>query len=296
MVLGGSLGAYLRVLRKADPEVRVIVVAVKIEHLAERQFVDDFNATVLIGDISQDYVLEQLRLKRARRIVLLGDNDYRSFETASRIASLYPAVTGKIVLHCNNLRFLRSLENTQLVRQFATFNTYQLTAEALVHEHLLDHFRKTDSGDNVVLAGFGRFGQSVLEELDAHAAGEIASVAVIDTDAQRRVLVVEEQHRLAGRYQRELVQGDIGDPQVWLQLESLVDLSVGEPAIVLGTGNSEQNLRTALWLRENYPNVKLYTRTNERSKLAQAMGEEFDITGLGITQLLEDHMPEQMLH
>ena len=109
------------------------------------------------------------------------------------------------------------------------------------------------------------------------------------------MLVVEEQHRLAGSYQRELVQGDIGDPQVWQQLQKLVDLSVGEPAIVLGTGNSEQNLRTALWLRENYPNVKLYTRTNERSKLAQAMGEEFGITGLGITQLLEDHMPEQML-
>jgi len=288
--------AYLRALRQEDPDVRIVVVAISIEHLAERELIDSFSATVLVGDITQAYVLDQIRVRRARRIVLLGENDFRSFETASRIADLYPRATNRIVLHCNNLRFLRSLENTQLVRQFATFNTYNLTAEALVHKHLVGHFHKTAARDQVVLAGFGRFGQSVLEVLDAHTANEIACVAVLDTGARRRMLVVDEQQRLTGDYRRELVEGDIGDPHVWLQLENIVDLSVGEPAIVLGTGNSEQNLRTALWLRNNYPNAKLYVRTNGRSKLAQAMGAEFDIIDIGITQLLEDHLPKQLLN
>lgn len=285
--------AYIRALRQADPDVRIVVVAIHVEDLAERELVDSFAATVLKADIRQPYVLEQLRVRRARRIVLLGENDFRSFETASRIASLFPRATSNIVLHCNNLRFLRSLENTKLVSQFATFNTYHLTAEALVHEHLVDHFKTTAARDQVVLAGFGRFGQSVLEVLDAHAAEEIASVAVLDTDAQRRILVVDEQQRLTGNYRRELVEGDIGHPQVWQELGKVVDLSVGEPAIVLGTGNSEQNLRTALWLRNKYPNAKLYVRTNGRSSLAQAMGAEFDIIDIGITQLLEDHLPKR---
>ena len=299
VVINGSgrlARAYLRALRQEDPDVRVVVVAMRIEDLAERELVDSFDATVLKADIRQPYVLEQLRVKRARRIVLLGDNDFRSFETASRIASFYPRATSKIILHCNNLRFLRSLEATELVRQFVSFNTYHLTAEALVREHLTDHFHKTADRDQVVLAGFGRFGQSVLEELDANSAKEIACVAVLDTDAQRRILVVDEQKRLAGTYRREVVEGDIGHPQTWQQLEKAVDLSIGEPAIVLGTGNSEQNLRTALWLRDNYPNAKLYMRTNGRSSLAQAMGEEFDIIDIGITQLLEDHLPKDMLN
>ena len=152
-----------------------------------------------------------------------------------------------------------------------------------------------DRRDVVVLAGFGRFGQTILEELQIHAAGEMATVAVIDTDAKRRVLVVDEQERIEGSYQREIVEGDIADPDVWRRLSTNVDLSVGEPIIVLGTGNTAQNLRAGIWIKNNYPRAVVHVRTNGKSRLAAEVGKEYDINSISMTALVEQHMPAEWL-
>ncbi len=286
---------YLQVLRQSDSKVNVVVVTENPDSSEARDLAQSFATTVIAGEIGSDFLLKRLRTSRARKILLFGENDYRSFEAAARMIDRRPQVSSRIVLHCHNLRFLRAMQQTKLVQGITSFNAYHLAAAGLVRDHLLRHFKKTEARDVVVLAGFGRFGQTILEELQEHASGEMATVAVIDTDAERRMLVVDEQDMIHGRYQREVMQGDIANPEVWLRLAEKLDLAVGEPVIVLGTGNTAQNLRTAMWLKRNYPSASVYVRTTGKSRLAMAVGAEYDIKSISMTQLVEDHMPNEWL-
>ncbi|MEM9621867.1 MAG: NAD-binding protein [Pseudomonadota bacterium] len=287
--------SYLRVLRKRSPKARVVVVDAQFDAVRAEELRHNFQAITITGDVTQEYLLQRLRLHRARRVLLLGDNDFQAFEAATRILTLAPKLKGRVIVHSNNLRLMRTVQETTLADQAEIFNTYNLAAAGLVRTELIQHFHQTAARDLVVMAGFGRFGQSVLEELHAHAEQEIAAVAVIDRDADRRVLVVDEQERISANYPRTVFQGDISHPDVWRQLTAAVDLSKSEPTIVLGTGEEQNNLRTALWVQKKYPNALIFVRTNDHSNFALAAGGEHGIKNISITKLVEDHLPNRWL-
>ena len=286
---------YLQVLRAHDPDVQVVLVTNTPDSPEALDIAQSFQTIVISGAINGDFLVQNLRISKARRILLFGDNDYRSFEAAARMLERRPGIADRIVLHCHNLRFLRSMQETSLIKRISSFNAYHLAASGLVREHLLAHLEKTVERDVVVLAGFGRFGQTILEELQIRAADEMATVAIIDTDAKRRVLVVDEQERIDKSYQREVVEGDIADPDVWRRLSKNVDLSVGEPIIVLSTGNTAQNLRAGIWIKNNYPRAVVHVRTTGKSRLAAEVGKEYDINSISMTALVEEHMPAEWL-
>ena len=283
--------SYLRVLRQHSPKVPVVVVNDSLEVVRRQELEQTFNATVVVGDITHDFLLRQLRLPRARKVVLLAEDDFQAYEAANKILNLFPHLEHKIILHCRNLRFLRAMEETRVAKLCTNFNWYHLAAAAMVADHLIGHFRRTEVRDVVVLAGFGRFGQTILEQLQEHAHGEIETVAVIDLDADRRVLVADEQQRMGGNYKRLVMQGDISHPEVWRTLQESVDLSANEPTVILATGQAASNLRTALWVKHQYPNTLVFTRTNDKSALALEVGAEHQINSFSIKQLFEDNIP-----
>ena len=94
---------------------------------------------------------------------------------------------------------------------------------AFVRRSLRRHFTSTQGLDTVVIAGFGRFGQSVVEQLRQSQAQELAHVVIIDQDAERRMLVVEEQQQLQSNYERSVLRGDISNPEVWRRVAAKVD-------------------------------------------------------------------------
>lgn len=287
--------SYLRLLQRHAPGQKVIVVDTGFDPVREQELINKFNAMTLVGDLTHDYLLQQLRLKKARRVLLLGENDFQAFEAATRILEIAPGLQHKLILHCQNLRFMRALSDTELAGQCEVFNTYNLAATGFVQDYLVDHFHRTKARDVVVMAGFGRFGQSVLEELQTIAAQEIEHVSVIDIDADRRILVAAEQERIGTDYQRSVFQGNISHPAVWEQLSQTVALHADEPTVILGTGKEQDNLRTALWIKERYPNARIFARTNDISKFALAVGSEHGIKSISITQLVEDHIPQDWL-
>ncbi len=292
---GALTDSCLRVLRRHEPHRRVVVVDERIEVIRRQELQQTFNATVVTGDITHEFLITALRLHRASKVVLLGEGDFQSYEAASRMLAKFPRLAGRIVLRCHNLRFMRALQNTAVARQCLTFNSYQLAAAGLVRDHLIDLFRQTRERDVVVIAGFGRFGQTTLEELQAHAQLEISTVAVIDSDATRRLLVAEEQRRIGGSYRREILEGDISHPEVWRKLDNVLDLSIGSPTVILGTGNIEENLRTALWIKGKHPNALVFSRTTDASQLALQVGAEHDINYFSIRQLVEENIPAEWL-
>ncbi len=289
---GDLTTSYLRVLRRLDPEVKVVVVDRHFALGRERELVESFRVLALAGDASRDFLLHRMQVRRARRVVLLGDDDFATFETAVRVLDRYPKLVGRIVLHCHNLRFMRSLADTEVARHSVTFNAYNFAAVNLVQNRLLTHFQKTRTRDVVILGGFGRFGQTVLEELEQHAPTELENIAIIDVEAGRRIDVVQEQNRLREDQAHSIFEGDIAHPDVWRQLRERIDLTLGEPVVILGTGNAAQNLRTALWIKRNWPNCLVFTRTHDASELANHMATEHGIVSLSITELLEDNLPQ----
>jgi Trk K+ transport system NAD-binding subunit len=298
IIIGGSgelTLSYLRVLRQHQPDVTVIVVCKQIDHSIANELKHGYQAIVAIGDITHEYFLDQLRLPLARKILLLGDDSLRNYETASIILNRVEDNTGKLVIHCENLRFMRAMAATRVARQCQTFNTYHLAASGLVRNHLVDHFAQTGPRDTVILAGFGRFGQTILEQLQEHAVGEMETVAIIDKDAHRRLMVADEQMAFSGDYRRELFEGDISHPEIWEQLRSKVALDGTDTVVVLGTGGEEENLRTALWLRRHFPQAKLIARSSQESQFATEVGAEHSIISISITQLVEDNIPRDWL-
>ncbi|MEM7099938.1 MAG: NAD-binding protein [Pseudomonadota bacterium] len=287
--------SYLRVLRRHSPKTPVVIVDTHFDSVREEELKQTFHATIMVGDLTHDYLLERLRLHRAKRVLMLGDNDYQGFEAATRILAIEPKLKNNLILHSHNLRLMRSVQGSELASQCEIFNTYNLAAEGLVRDQLVQHFRETPVRDIVVMAGFGRFGQSVLEELQYHAAHEIDQVAVLDRDASRRVLVVDEQEKIHADYDRHVFEGDIAHPDVWRQLTDKLDLEKDNPTVVLGTGEEQNNLRTALWIKQKYPNAVVYARTNDRSNFALAVGGEHGIKNISITQLVEQYMPERWM-
>ena len=290
---GDLTTSYLRMLRRQSPHDRVIVVDDHFNSIREQELQQRYGVVTIVGDLTLGFSLKKLALPKARRVLLLGNDDYQAFEAATRVLDVAPNLKFRVVVHCQNLRFMRSLLRTSLGRHCIIFNTYNLAALGFVRNNLVELFRRTHNRDNVVIAGFGRFGQSVLEQLERTAGRELSHVALIDQDAERRIQVVEEQQSLGKDYQRSVFLGDISHPEVWRNVSSKIDLSVENTVVILGTGNERDNLRTALWIKQKYPKVLVYTRSNSVSKFAMSVAEEKDLHAFSINQLVEDMIPNR---
>jgi len=286
---------YLRVLRRHAPTTPVVVVNEGIEEVRAQELAQTFNVTLVTGDITHEFLQRQLQIGKALQVVFLGRDDFQAYEAASKLLRAFPQLQYRIILHCHKLRFMRAMQDTNVAKLCTTFNSYHLAATSLVSHSLTKHFQSTAARDVVVIAGFGRFGQTVMEELQARAEQELESVVLIDIDADRRVLVAEEQQKLGGNYRRLILQGDISHPEVWLKLAESIDLGKDQPAIILGTGRAEENLRTALWIKRQYPRALVFARTNDISELAVEVGAEHDINSFSIKQLVEDNLPVSWL-
>lgn len=287
--------SYLRVLREHNRSVPVVVVSTSGDLLTQDEFKQNFGAVVVNGDITHDFFLRQLRIERARKIMLLDNNSMRSYEAASAMLNLIPGISERIIIHCGSLRFMRSMTNTRVANSCESFNTYHLAASGLVRNEMLRRFKETGPKDVVILAGFGRFGQTILEELQRSAIEELDTVLIIDQDAHRRVLVADEQMEFSGAYRRQLFEGDISHPEVWDRMRKAADIEGSNTIFVLGTGREEENLRTALWLRKKYPGAMIIARSSKGSLFATEVGQEHNITSISISQLVEDNIPRSWL-
>lgn len=283
--------AYLRVLREQDRDVTVIVVGSAAEARAADEFKVALGAELVTGDIVHAPSLRQLHVESARKILLFDEHSLRNYETASKLISHVPGIEQRIVIHSGDLRFMRAMETTRIARSCHTFNRYHMAASALVRDHLLQQFNASGSRDIVIIAGFGRFGQTIAQELQRSASSQIDTVAIIELDAHRKVLVADEQMAFAYSYRRELFEGDIAYPEVWEQLAGQIPIGGDNSVFVLGTGREEENLRTALWLRRKYPEAMIIARSSQPSRYATEVGEEHDIISISINQLVGENIP-----
>ena len=293
VIIGGgelTLGFLNRITASGNAR-RVIVIIDESQHSHLDQLRSYRGVRVFVVSEDQLRRMRDHPLHKASKFLLLSEKDEINFEAASILLDHDPALGPKIVYHVSNLRFLRVLADSRVVTQCTTFNQYELAATQLARERLMRRFKATEYRDTVVLAGFGRFGLSILEQLELHASGEFSRVAIIDLDAEQRALIADEQVVTERKYSRNTYEGDIDDPEVWQRVFSEVVTGKEEPVFVITTGDDQTNLRCAIWLRKRYQNALIISRTLAPSSFAKAVCDQHDVVSVNTAELVEASIP-----
>jgi len=275
-----------------DPTTQLIIIDRDIRKTVRQELEDRYGARCLAGEFTDEYLLHKLRIDRVRRVLLASENDFDNFEIASKLLEMREDLGPRIILHCNRLRYLREMEHSEVVQKIHTFNSYHLAAQYLVKTIMLDHFHDTEKLDTVVLAGFGRFGQTVLEELQKLGSAEIEAIAIIDIDAHRRVMVAEEQVQMNVGVAKHIFQGEIGHPEVWQQVGKSVDLNSGRPLVLMATGQDDENLRAGIWLSKRHPDAKVLIRSQRESHFAESLSRSTGIHTFSLQQVFQDSLAD----
>ncbi len=294
VVIGGAgrlTMLYLARLRAESPNTPVVIVESRADLLDAVDVEKHFGAYLVKGDISSHAVLESLNLNRARRLMLLTGNDFTNMEAASKIGAEWPELAPDTVLHVSDITMLRLLNKSGVLSRSQIFNSHHIAARHLVTTRMLEHFDRTEPADLVVIAGFGRFGQTILAELQEHAIGTFKTVIVMDTRAKFHTAVFDEQVGFKGGYRLEIIEGDMADPNVWERAEAHFDPGIKEPVFVLGSNDDGNNLRVALWLMNKHPEAYTVALSFRQSTFATQISGACNFDVVSAEDLVVDSMP-----
>lgn len=288
----GRLGIlFLELLREREPRARVLLVDKDAQRANVSIAQERFGARFLAGDVRTPATLDSVGAERARAVVLLTDDDLVNLEAAWRIAERSSA---RVVAHVGDIGMRRTVARVEDVttERLQVFNSHAMAAERLYTDHLATHFAETAAEDVVVLAGFGRFGQTILEYLQRHAAGEVQRAIVVDAAAERQVRLFRAQ--VAGFEDCELVtiEGDLDEPGTWQRVEVAVAEAGVRPVYVVATDDDQLNLRTAIALRSLHADARILVRTVYESAFSARIADELAFTVLPIDRLLRRALGE----
>ena len=288
---GGELTRiYLSELARREPGRQVVVVELDPNAPALEEVRHTHNALVLSGDVTSEAILEQARVGRAARVLLLTGDDVPNAETAHLIHRRWGADAPPVVTHVSNVSLVRDLRNTQQPWAGGLFNSHEIAARHVVEHELLPYFDTTQEVDQVVLVGFGRFGQSLLAELEARAGDKLRRILILDLEAAKNLRIFREQVPLGTQYEVRTIDGDERDPEVWDLIED--DLPP-HSVFVLGADDESSNLHVALRLRREHPDALVLMRTMRRSAFLSQMATRHGFRLVIVAHRIREQMCEQ---
>ena len=298
VVLGGAgrlTMVYVRKLRERNPKRQIVVVERDPGHPALPELRDVYRASVVVGDITHDSVLSLLSLPKAHRVLLLTGDDFANLDAAAKVLDRAPNLAGRMVAHVADLGFMRETAGSRVARDCEIFNGHEFAATHLVEDHLLGRFRETPERDVVVLAGFGRFGQTVLRQLQEHADGSFGPAVIIDQRAEVRARAFAEHPGFSESYDQTVLEGDILDPGIWHRIGEVIRTSGREPVIVLGSGEDGTNLQAALMARKRHPEAYVLVRSFRPSPFTAEVAHEAGLHAFHLGGLIASGMPARWL-
>ncbi len=290
--------AYLKAIRDVDPDVPVL--------LLDRPDGDDPSAEAerlggvhtVSADPRRPAALELVGLERADRMVVVTDDDLTNLEVAW--AARAARTDLPIAVHVADLTLLRPVN--RLVRDQArgdaagtrpplVFNTHRIGALHLYERFLHPHFEGTRYRDVVVLGGFGRFAQTILELLRVTAADEIERLVVVDPDASRKVRQFTADVPLRS-LSFTTVDGDLEDPGTWARVDEEVEGLEATPVYLLASSDEVVNFRAAMLLRARSSEPRVFARCFHRGRFSESLAEQRDFELLAFEEVLRDALVE----
>ena len=115
------------------------------------------------------------------------------------------------------------------------------------------------------------------------------AVVIMDYQAGKRTAVFAQQVGFTDFYERQVIDGDLRDPRTWHQVENL-ELEM-EPVFIIGSGEDGTNLRTALWVKSEFPSAYVVARTFASSSFAGEVSREGNFMAFSVADLVTRSMP-----
>jgi Trk K+ transport system NAD-binding subunit len=294
VVIGGAgrlTLLYVRKLRAQDPKRAIVIVERSPTHQYFGELRDVHRALIVHGDVASDQMLRRLRLDRAHRVLLLTGEDFANLDAAAKALKLVPDLAGRIVVHVSDLGFMRQTSGSSVAHSCAVFNGHEFAATYLVQEHLLKRFQNTPHRDLVVLAGFGRFGRTVLQQLQENALGSFSRVVIVDENSDQNVRGFADDPGFREGYDRDIIDGDLRDPEPWHRIRQLVHRHGHPPIVILGSADDGTNLHAALRVRFHHPDAYLVVRSFRRSPFTTEVANEAGAHEVNLAELIARGMP-----
>jgi Trk K+ transport system NAD-binding subunit len=204
-------------------------------------------ARTFVGDASREATLEAVRVHRAVAVIATTREDLVNVDVAFRALALHPRPDCfRTFSHVSDgpLRELLGDICRQRTAPLEFFSIYEYAADHVYDEHVRRH---AEPPARIVIAGFGRFGESVLRRVvndltDGHG----PSCLVIDRDETRRCRFEQLRSHVPREHQDriELCIGDILEPRIVHEMQ----VGEGRRMVVVATDDDVRNLDLALTL------------------------------------------------
>lgn len=253
---------------------------------------DHYGAPYVCADIRNSSTLDMLALSHAKGVALLTGDDLINLEAAWAVLEAEPAMS--IVAHIDDIRMKREMDRLMgdsEGQRIHAFNMHHMAAHRLYEQHLAPRFERTSSRDAVVIVGFGRFGQTMLEHLRQEASNDLERVVIVDRTAKNAVAAFNMQtHESA--FPVDVVDGDAEDPTVWDQLDTLLRDVAHPPVFIFGTDSDSLNLRLAMLLRKRSRGLEIFVRCFHESRFTAQLSRHYRFHVMALEQMMHEALEE----
>ncbi len=294
VVGAGRLGlTYIQAIRRVEPDKQLLLVDLEGDKLSteEANLLDGVH--LVSAALDRQEAFELLHLKRADRMIVIGDDDLLNLEVAWTAKQGNPKLS--VAVHVADLTLLRPV--SRLIRDRAgiddaaaslplVFNTHRIAALHLYEHFLHPHFEKTGYRDVVVLGGFGRFSQTILELLKSTAEDELEHIVIVDKEASKNVRQFAADVTLES-ISLSTVDGDLEDPGTWAKVDSVLSSHAASPVYILAAAKEVVNFRSAMMLRRGSSDIRIFARCFRRSSFAQSLAQENAFELLAFEEVLQ---------
>ena len=300
IVIGaGRLGlTYIQAIRHIEPERQLLLVDAEGDKISveEAGLLEDIQ--LVRASLDRKEAFELLHLERAARMIVLSENDLLNLEIAWSAKSCNPNLP--VAVHLTDLTLLRPV--SRLIRDRANvdaspaslpliFNTHRIAALHLYEHFLHPHFEETGYRDVVVLGGFGRFPQTILELLKVAALDELEHIVIVDSEASKNVRRFGADVSLES-ISYSTVDGDLEDPGTWAQVDSLLSPHSATPVYLLAAADEVINFRAAMLLRRRSAEIRIFARCFRRGLFAESLAGENAFELLAFEEVFQQALQE----
>ena len=143
----------------------------------------------------------------------------------------------------------------------------------------------------LVIGGFSRFAQTILELLRATAADELERVVIVDPAAAQKVRQFGADVPLdALAY--STVDGDPEDPGTWTGVDEILKDTHIEPVYLLASTEEVVNFRAAMLLRGRSAKPRVFARCFHRTRFAESLANQLSFELLAFEDVLGEALRE----
>jgi hypothetical protein len=286
--------SYLEAVREMDPGRPILLIAHTDDRPPGTVGPPDANGVShLEGNVRNADTLRAAGASRASRAIAITSDDLVNLECAWALRAANAEL--RIAAHVADLTLLRPVNKLVRPKRGAApgarpplvFSTHRIASLHLYENCLQSHFQQTGYRDNLVIAGFGHLGQTMLELLAALASEDIARVVILDPAASRKYRQFAADVDL-GDLEVIAVDGRLDDPASWEAVDGQLGRASGPPVFLLSSHEPLTNFRAAMLLRGRSPGTRVFVRCFNRTAFAESLAAQLNVELLSVQDVLRD--------